>query len=223
MLVRAQKAMTELLRRKRPAWNDAEIQRVVAFCIAAGESARRCWTPNAGISRKEFVARSMRAEIERELISTAPRSGIETTPFVTPTDPHSVQLLNRKSDEDEESRIREISAALAKLPLKWRRIVLLRFYHGLTVEEIGQALGLSKSWTSRLANDALHRFHILYLQCADRRRWGRQFRSSRIQRMGVRERKKSERRKTSPARYVMRLAGIVFSSYPQISLTQKNR
>lgn len=60
-------------------------------------------------------------------------------------------------DEDYESKefrtiIRE---AISQLPETERKLIECYYYQGLTLEEIGNKLGLSKSWTSRLHSKCL--------------------------------------------------------------------
>lgn len=173
--------MADFIRTKFPRWSEEEVLSLARLALAAGEKARRSWTLLSGMTQREFVSRAMRAELERPLMPPAHTHG-EDMPFVVVTDPQNVLLANRRSDEDEESHVNEIffkernarvTAALAKVPERFRTALLLRFYHNLTVEEVGMALGLSKSWASCLVVDAIHRFHILYLQCRNRKRWGK--------------------------------------------------
>jgi RNA polymerase sigma factor for flagellar operon FliA len=49
-----------------------------------------------------------------------------------------------------------VKAAVQRLPEKERQLVELYYFQGLTLEDAGRKLGLSKSWSSRLHARAMH-------------------------------------------------------------------
>jgi RNA polymerase sigma factor FliA len=74
----------------------------------------------------------------------------------------SAETLNKaenRASPDEDYEAKEFSQiirrAISELPETEKKLIEYYYYHGLTLEEIGNKLGLSKSWTSRLHSKCL--------------------------------------------------------------------
>jgi RNA polymerase sigma factor FliA len=71
----------------------------------------------------------------------------------------SVNTPESRSAPDEDYEAKEFSQiireAISELPETEKKLIEYYYYHNLTLEEIGNRLGLSKSWTSRLHTKCL--------------------------------------------------------------------
>lgn len=163
--------MREHLQKVRPELPRERREELIAVAIATGEKAKKTWTPRTRMPREAYVARWMRNELLRHFFRFVEDD--EGTTFVIPTDPHDVMIANRPNDEDEDTRIHKIfaderdehvHAVLAKMPEDERVILLLYYFDGMGLEEIGRQKGISKSWVCRLLQKAQNRFLKLYLR-----------------------------------------------------------
>lgn len=60
-----------------------------------------------------------------------------------------------------------VRTAIEKLPAKERQLIKLYYYGGMTLDEAGNSLGLSRSWTSRLHARALEQLQKIIRDMAD--------------------------------------------------------
>jgi RNA polymerase sigma factor for flagellar operon FliA len=60
-----------------------------------------------------------------------------------------------------------VRQAIEKLPVKERQLIKLYYYGGMTLDEAGVSLGLSRSWTSRLHARALEQLQKIIRESAD--------------------------------------------------------
>lgn len=71
-----------------------------------------------------------------------------------------------KKFELEQTRAR-VRNSIEKLPQKERQLIKLYYYGGMTLDEAGSSLGLSRSWTSRLHARALEQLLKIIREVAD--------------------------------------------------------
>lgn len=85
-------------------------------------------------------------------------SGIVSA-YMLSIESESINLPEVSASPDEDYQSKEFSRiireAISELPETERKLIEYYYYHGLTLEEIGNRLGLSKSWTSRLHSKCL--------------------------------------------------------------------
>lgn len=85
-------------------------------------------------------------------------SGIVSA-YMLSLESESINLPQASSSPDELYQAKEfgriVREAISQLPETERKLIEYYYYQGLTLEEIGNKLGLSKSWTSRLHNKCL--------------------------------------------------------------------
>lgn len=88
-------------------------------------------------------------------------SGIVSAYMLSIDSSESLNTPENRATPDEDYETKEFSQiiqeAVSQLPETERKLIELYYYHGLTLEEIGNKLGLSKSWTSRLHSKCLER------------------------------------------------------------------
>jgi RNA polymerase sigma factor (sigma-70 family) len=131
----------------------------------------RLWThrSNLGdpISVKNYLFKSMRNILFRRIKAQSRFSNLpeddESVPFEISFD--SQLILN----EDEQQQQKTIKEVLAKLPARQREIIFLRFYDGLSYEEIADIMGINVNSTYKLLYKALESLKqsLGYLGLAD--------------------------------------------------------
>lgn len=81
-------------------------------------------------------------------------SGIVSAYMLSLDSAESLNTPEDKASPDEDYETNEfrsiVRQAISQLPENERKLIEYYYYHDLTLEEIGNKLGLSKSWTSRL-------------------------------------------------------------------------
>jgi RNA polymerase sigma factor for flagellar operon FliA len=86
-------------------------------------------------------------------------SGIVSAYMLSLESSESLNTPESRSSPDEDYEEKEFSGiireAISQLPETERKLIEYYYYHGMTLEEIGNKLGLSKSWTSRLHSKCL--------------------------------------------------------------------
>lgn len=66
----------------------------------------------------------------------------------------SLDLLPEPVQEYDGWNSLDLAGAIMQLPVKWKEVVLLYFYHDMTMREIGEALGVSASVVSKRIKQA---------------------------------------------------------------------
>lgn len=86
-------------------------------------------------------------------------SGIVSAYMLSLESNETLNTIESRATPDEDYEAKEfrdiIREAVTQLPETERKLIEYYYYHGLTLEEIGNKLGLSKSWTSRLHSKCL--------------------------------------------------------------------
>jgi RNA polymerase sigma factor FliA len=86
-------------------------------------------------------------------------SGIVSAYILSLESSETLNTVENRATPDEDYEAKEfrtiIREAISQLPDTERKLIEFYYYHGLTLEEIGNKLGLSKSWTSRLHTKCL--------------------------------------------------------------------
>ncbi|MEW6729828.1 MAG: sigma-70 family RNA polymerase sigma factor [Acidobacteriota bacterium] len=86
-------------------------------------------------------------------------SGIVSAYMLSLESSETLNTPENRAAPDEDYAAKEfrqiIRQAISQLPETERKLIEYYYYHGLTLEEIGNKLGLSKSWASRLHSKCL--------------------------------------------------------------------
>ena len=86
-------------------------------------------------------------------------SGIVSAYMLSLESAETMNKAENRTAPDEDYEAKEFSQiikrAISQLPETEKKLIEYYYYHGLTLEEIGNKLGLSKSWTSRLHSKCL--------------------------------------------------------------------
>jgi len=86
-------------------------------------------------------------------------SGIVSAYMLSLESAETMNKAENRTAPDEDYEAKEfrqiIKRAISQLPETEKKLIEYYYYHGLTLEEIGNKLGLSKSWTSRLHSKCL--------------------------------------------------------------------
>ena len=92
------------------------------------------------------------------IMSLDAAEGLQVKDEVSPTADSSCELAQTRD------RVRQ---AIEKLPEKERQLIKLYYYGGMTLDEAGVSLGLSRSWTSRLHARALEQLQKIIKEISD--------------------------------------------------------
>lgn len=141
--------------------------------VAAGtfglmEAARR-FDVTAGASFETFATYRVRGAMLDEMRKAAPLTRAEhersldgDAPFVVPRVVFDSLLVDRRAPLDvpdfgDPLFSRRVRAAIARLPVRLRRLIVWRFWEGLLFAQIAPRLGLKESRVSQLEKVALER------------------------------------------------------------------
>ena len=114
-----------------------------------------------------------RSTVDEEVNELADVVGSLVTIYVTALDAmEGFQIKDDKSPSIDESvellQSRQlVKEAVEKLPEQERKLLQLYYYKEHSLEEVGKALGLSKSWTSRLHARAIDKLSRLLKDLVD--------------------------------------------------------
>jgi RNA polymerase sigma factor FliA len=109
-------------------------------------------------SSSSVETRGQSAEDEVQEVETL-FSGIVSAYMLSLESAETMNKAENRTTPDEDYEAKEfrqiIQRAISQLPETEKKLIEYYYYHGLTLEEIGNKLGLSKSWTSRLHSKCL--------------------------------------------------------------------